>query len=136
MAEFAIKVSTNVSTGYTPFKLVYSFMLRMTMEIAPSDYPRVVDFANKVKENLQRAHDMIIHNRIQQTIHTNKRRCPDPPLEKGELAYLSTDKLNLPKGRAGKLTPLYIGLYKILEIFPETLNYVLKLPLQLESTQG
>src|SRR6266705_5936607 len=90
MAEFSINVSTNASTGYAPFELVYSFMPRMTMDIPPSDYPGVVDFANKAKENLQRAHDMIIHNRIQQTIQVNKRRCPDPPLEKGELAYLST----------------------------------------------
>src|SRR6266581_8690028 len=110
MAEFAINMSTNASTGYTPFKLVYGFMPRMTMEIPPLDYPGVVDFTNKVKENLQRAHDMTIHNHVQQTIQVNKRRCPDPPLGKGKLAYLSTDKLNLPKGRAGKLRPLYIGL--------------------------
>src|SRR6266704_1428807 len=58
MAEFAINASTNASTGYTPFELVYGFMPRMTMEIPPSDYPGVVDFANKAKENLQRAHDM------------------------------------------------------------------------------
>src|SRR6266581_3703300 len=110
MAEFTINASTNTSTGYAPFKLVYSFMPRMMMEIPPSDYPGVVDFTNKVKENLQRAHNVIIHNHVQQTIQANKRRHPDPPLEKGKLAYLSTDKLNLPKGRAGKLTPLYIGL--------------------------
>src|SRR6266571_2004236 len=132
MVEFSINASTNASTGYTPFELVYSFMLRMTMEIPPSDYPGVVDFSNKVKENLQRAHDAIIHNHVQQTIQVNKRRHLDPPLEKGELVYLSTDKLNLPKGRAGKLMPLYIGPNEILEAFPETLNYVLKLPPQLE----
>ena len=109
MAEFTINASTNASTGYAPFELVYGFMPKMTMEIPPSDYPGVVDFANKAKENLQSAHDAIIHNCIQQTIQANKRRHLDPPLEKGELAYLSTDKLNLPKGRAGKLTPLYIG---------------------------
>src|SRR6266705_3961025 len=132
MVEFAINASTNTSTGYAPFELVYSFMLRMTMEIPPSDYPGVVDFTNKAKENLQRAHDAIIHNHIQQTIQANKRRHLDLPLEKGELAYLSTDKLNLPKGRAGKLPPLYIGPYEILEAYPETLNYILKLPPQLE----
>src|SRR6266700_262465 len=47
MAEFAINASTNASTGYAPFELVYSFMPRMTMEIPPSDYPGVVDFTNK-----------------------------------------------------------------------------------------
>src|SRR6266705_5225412 len=107
MAEFAINMSTNTSTGYAPFKLVYGFMLRMMMEIPPSDYAGVVDFANKVKENLQRAHNAIIHNHIQQTIQANKRRCLGLPLEKGKLACFSMDKLNLPKGRAGKLTPLY-----------------------------
>ncbi len=132
MAEFTINASTNASTGYAPFELVYGFMLRMMMDIPPLDYPGVVDFTNKVKENLQRAHNMMIHNCIQQTIQANKRRCPDPPLEKGELAYLSMDKLNLPKGRAGKLTPLYIGPYEILEAYPETSNYILKLPPQLE----
>src|SRR6266581_7727303 len=132
MAEFAINASTNASTEYTPFKLVYGFMPRMMMEIPPSDYPRVVDFTNKAKENLQRAHNAIIHNHVQQTIQANKRRHLDPPLEKGELVYLSMDKLNLPKGRAGKLTPLYIGPYEILEAYPETSNYILKLPPQLE----
>src|SRR6266581_8603583 len=102
------------------------------MTVPPLDYPGVTDFTNKAKENLQGAHNTIIHNCIHQTIQANKKRCLDPPLKKGKLAYLSMDKLNLPKGRAGKLTPLYIGLYKILEAFPETLNYILKLPPQLE----
>ena len=79
MVEFAINVSTNASTGYAPFELVYGFMPRMTMEIPPLDYPGVVDFTNKVKENLQRAHNAIIHNHVQQTIQVNKRRHPDPP---------------------------------------------------------
>ena len=78
------------------------------------------------------AHDAIIHNRTAQTIQVNKKRRLDPPLKKGKLTYLSMDKLNLPKGRAGKLKPLHIGPYEILEIFPETSNYVLKLPPQLE----
>src|SRR6266705_7054882 len=86
MAEFAINMSTNTSTGYAPFELVYGFMPRMTMEIPPLDCPGVVDFTNKAKENLQRAHNVIIHNRIQQTIQANKRRHLDLPLEKDKLA--------------------------------------------------
>src|SRR6266705_249929 len=62
MAEFAINASTNALTGYAPFKLVYGFMPRMMMEIPPLDYPGVVDFTNKAKEGLQRAHNVIIHN--------------------------------------------------------------------------
>src|SRR6266581_3513636 len=132
MAEFTINVSSNTLTGFSPFELIYGHMPKMCLTAPPSDYPGVNDFSQKVRDNLMVAHDAIIHNRAAQTIQANKKRCPDLPLKKGELAYLSMDKLNLPKGRAGKLKPSYIGPYKILEIFPETLNYVLKLPLQLE----
>src|SRR6266705_525348 len=86
MAEFAINASTNASTGYAPFELVYSFMPKMMMEIPPSDYPGVIDFANKAKENLQGTHDAIIHNCVHQTIQANKKRHLDPPLKKGKLA--------------------------------------------------
>ncbi|KAF8322940.1 uncharacterized protein EI90DRAFT_2936129 [Cantharellus anzutake] len=93
----------------------------MCLSAPPSDYPGVNDFAQKAKENLMAAHDMIIHNHTAQTIQANKKRHLNLPLRKGEFAYLSMDKLNLPKGRAGKLKPLYIGPYEILETFPETL---------------
>src|SRR6266700_2750514 len=136
MAEFTINASSNTSTRFAPFKLTYGHMPKMCLTAPPSDYLGVNDFAQKVRDNLMAAHDAIIHNNAAQTIQANKKRCLDPPLKKGELAYLSTDKLNLPKGRAGKLMPLYIGPYEILEAIPETLNYILKLPLQLESTQG
>jgi hypothetical protein len=88
MAEFAINASTNALTGYAPFELIYSFMLKMTMEIPSSDYPGVVDFANKAKENLKKAHNAIIHNCVQQTIQANKKRCPDLPLKKGRTSLL------------------------------------------------
>jgi len=53
-------------------------------------------------------------------------------LKLGELAYISTKNLSLPKGQASKLLPKYIRLYKILEVFPDSSNYVLKLPPELE----
>src|SRR6266705_1450687 len=101
MAEFTINVSSNTSTGFAPFKLIYGHMPKMCLTAPPSDYLGVNDFAQKVKDNLMAAHNMIIHNRAAQTIHANKKRHPDLPLKKDELTYLSTDKLNLPKGRAG-----------------------------------
>src|SRR6266705_4830897 len=132
MAEFMINVSSNTLTGFAPFELIYGHMPKMCLTAPPSDYPGVNDFAQKARDNLMAAHDAIIHNRTAQTIQANKKRCLDLPLKKGELAYLSIDKLNLPKGRAGKLMPLYIGPYEVLEAIPETLNYILKLPLQLD----
>jgi hypothetical protein len=52
------------------------------------------------------AHDAIIESRINQMFHANKRRTQEDPFEEGDMVYLSTDKLNLPKGRAHKLLPL------------------------------
>ena len=53
-------------------------------------------------------------------------------LKLSKSVYISTKNLSLPKGQASKLLPKYIGLYEILEVFPNTSNYVLKLPPELE----
>ena len=45
---------------------------------------------------------------------------------------MSTVNLNLPKGRARKLCPKYIGPYKVLEARPEKSNYMLELPVALQ----
>jgi hypothetical protein len=72
-------------------------MPKMCLTAPPSDYPGVNYFAQKAKENLMAAHDAIIHNRAAQTIQANKKRCLDPPLRKGELAYLSMDTVMCPR---------------------------------------
>jgi hypothetical protein len=54
------------------------------------------------------------------------------PYELGEKVYLSTENLSLPKGRAKKLLPKYIGPYKIIAAKPQTSRYTIELPLQLK----
>ena len=76
-------------------------------------------------------HDTIIASRINQTTQANKRRQQEEPLSTGELVYLSTANLNLPKGRALKLTPRFIGPYQITSANPKTSNYTLELPPEL-----
>src|SRR6266704_317167 len=87
MAEFAINVSSNTSTGFAPFELIYGHMPKICLTAPPSDYPGVNDFAQKVRDNLMAAHDAIIHNCTAQTIQANKKRCLDLPLKKGKLTY-------------------------------------------------
>ena len=53
-------------------------------------------------------------------------------MKKGNLAYISTKNLLLPKGRVSKLLPKYVRPYKILKVFPDSSNYVIKLPPELE----
>ena len=44
------------------------------------------------------------------------------------MVYLSTKNLSVPKGRARKLVPKFIGPYKITEANRDTSNYTLELP--------
>lgn len=134
MTEFAINSSRSSSTGFAPFELVYGMLPSMTLELPKATLPGVEEFAQQAINNLQTAHDAIIKSRVDQAYQANKSRQEDPlNLEVGDLAYLSTTNLNMPKGRAKKLNPLYIGPYKIIKSYPTTSNYVLLLPPELKN---
>ena len=49
----------------------------------------------------------------------------------GDLVYVSTADLSLPKGRASTLLPKYVGPFKILDAQPSVLTYKVELPTQL-----
>ena len=74
------------------------------------------------------AHDVIIVNRVQQTFHTNKKRQASALYHVGDHVYLSTKNLTLPKGRARKLVPKYIGPYKVVKAHNEASTVTLELP--------
>src|SRR5258708_21912227 len=132
MTEFAINSSVNKTTGFAPFELIYRHLLQMVMFIPSSEFTGVQDFAQKALDNLQSAHDVILMNHVRQVIQVNKHRLPDLLLKVGDLIYLSTKDLNLPKGQAKKLTPLFIGPYEVLKPHKNTSNYTIKLPPELE----
>ncbi len=98
MTEFTINSSVNRTTGFAPFELVYGYMLQMMTNISSSEFSGVQDFTEMALDNLQSAHDAILMNHIRQVIQVNKHRSPDLTLKVGNLAYLSTKDLNLPKG--------------------------------------
>ncbi|KAG6859683.1 hypothetical protein C0993_003595, partial [Termitomyces sp. T159_Od127] len=91
------------------------------------------DFVQTALTNLANAHDAIIEARIFQTRHANNRWGDELAIDKGGLVYLSTKNLNLPKGRASKLCPKWVGPYKVLKAEPSTSNYVLELPTVLQA---
>ena len=51
----------------------------------------------------------------------------------GDLVYVSTVDLSLPKGRASKLLPKYVGPFKILDVQPSVSTYKVELPTQLRA---
>ena len=91
----------------------------------------VREFADKALQNLMDAHDSIIESRVTQKHYADKRRSEEPSLKIDSLVYLSTRNLSLPRGRASKLLPKFIGPYPIVEANPETSNYRLGLPTEL-----
>jgi hypothetical protein len=80
-----------------------------------SSFLGVQGFADDVQDMVICAHDMIIASCVNQTHQANQQQQGDDPLlEVGRKAYLSTENLNLPKARAQKLMPKYIGPYKVI----------------------
>jgi transposase InsO family protein len=133
MTEFAINSSISESTGFAPFELTYGYMPSMIKKF-PADKsfpPGVSAYASQALHYVADAHDSIIANRVFQRHHANRRRSAEPSIAVGNLVYLSTKNLSLPKGRASKLLPKFVGPYKVLKANPHTSNYELELPEEL-----
>jgi len=134
MVEFAINSSISESTGYAPFELAGGYMPSMIKEIRSDENfaQGVKMFALTALQNLADAHDAIIEARVFQADKANKKRGDEPNIAIGDLVYLSTKNLNMPKNRARKLCPKYIGPYKVSTAYPESSNYSLELPMALQ----
>jgi hypothetical protein len=58
------------------------------------------------------AHDAILEHRMDQTFHANRKRRESDIYAVDNRVYLSRQTLTLPKGRARKLVPQYMGPYR------------------------
>ena len=116
--EFAINSARSESTGYAPFFLNHGRMPRSMIWDNPGteEYPAVRAYAQKVKYAIMMAHDSILGARVKQTRDANRRRRPSP-FVRGDLVYVSTKNLSLPKGLTRKFIPKFIGPYRISEDF-------------------
>ncbi|KAI0057645.1 hypothetical protein BV25DRAFT_1762040, partial [Artomyces pyxidatus] len=76
--------------------------------------PGVKQFADTAMNNLAMAHDAIIESRVIQTHNANKARRSEHDFDEGDLVYVSTENLSLPKGRANKLLPKFIGPFAVI----------------------
>jgi hypothetical protein len=128
--EFAINSARNDTTGYSPFFLNSGQMPRSFVFNATSEYPGVRVFAQRMKDSILTAHDAILEARVKQTRQANKHR-REAPFVLGDLVYLSTKNLSLPKSRARKLVPKYIGPFRITRVIVPGATYALDLPSEL-----
>lgn len=97
--ELAMNCARSDTTGFSPFFLNYGRMLRPLIWNAESEYPGVEVFAQKMKDAIMVAHNQIIEARVKQTCQANKHR-RQAEFAVGDLVYLSTKNLRLPKNRA------------------------------------
>jgi hypothetical protein len=119
--------ATSDTTGFSPCFLNYGRTPAPLLWTPKSKYPGMRTFAENMKNAIMTAHDEIIAARVKQTRQANRDRRP-APFEQGDLVYLSTKNLRLPKNRARKLTPKYIGPFRILKEIEKGASYKLDLP--------
>ena len=81
--------------------------------------------------NLIDVHDAILEHRVMQTHYSNKHQRPGVIYHENDMVYLSTKNLALPKGRARKLMPRFLGPYKVLKAMNDSSNVTLELPPEL-----
>ena len=129
MVEFAINSSVNATTGYAPFELNYGYMPQSGQHISiDTTFKGVKQFTQQAVWNLMDAHDAILEHRIGQMHYSNKCHQPTVKYQINDLVYLSTKNSTLPKHRAQKLMPKFIGPYKILKVMNKSSNVTLELP--------
>jgi hypothetical protein len=129
MTEFALNSSSSATTGFTPFELSGGYMPSLGRELnLTTPFKGVKQFAEQARWNLIAAHDVIITNCVVQMARVNMLRSDSPEYKVGDLVYLSTDNLSLPKGWGKKLQPKHIGPYKVLEAHHRASTVQLELP--------
>jgi hypothetical protein len=100
MVEFALNSAISNSSGFAPFKLNYGYMPSMDPGIVAehSKVPGMKKFVKCALQNLADAHDAIIECHIQQMHNANHHRHNNDEFREGDLKYISTADLSLPKG--------------------------------------
>jgi hypothetical protein len=133
LIEFAINSSIGNATGLAPFEINCGYMPTMMREVKLNEKipPGIRTFAMNALRNMTMAHDALIESRVFQQRHADKRRRAEPKIRVDDLVYLSTKNIAMPKGRANKLVPKFVGPYRVTKAIPRTSNYELELPAEL-----
>lgn len=120
--EFEVNSARSSTTGFPPFQLSYGRNPSSMIWKVKDEFPGVQAFAKRTKLVIMRAHDAIIASRMVNTVQADRRRAL-ANYKSGDLVYLSTRNLSLPKGLARKLVPKYPGLIETTEVLKEAATY-------------
>jgi hypothetical protein len=129
MVELTLNSNVSATTGFGPFELNHGYMARIDLSVnTDTTFKGVSQFAQQALWILVAAHDAILEHRVDQTFHSNQKCCESEISVVDDRVYLSTQNLTLPKGRARKLVPWYIGPYHVTEVHNKASTVTLELP--------
>ena len=110
MVEIVLNSNVSATTGFALFELNHGYMPRIDLPVnTDTTFKGVSQFAQQARWSLMATHDAILEHRVDQTFHANRKHRESEIYAVDDHVYLSTQNLTLPKGRARKLVPRYIG---------------------------
>ena len=129
LVEFAMNSSVSESTGYAPFESNYGWLPRLMQGMGEEpSHAGIAQIIENIKDVLDKTYDKLATQRARQAMQANKQCHDGQQFQEGEEVLLAMANLNLPKGRAGKLCPKYIGPFKVLKAYQDSSTYQVKLP--------
>ncbi|QRV93625.1 Transposon Tf2-1 polyprotein [Ceratobasidium sp. AG-Ba] len=130
--EFAVNSARSEATGLSPFYLNYGRTPSPIVTSTNSKFPGVREHIKRIKIAIMTAHDAILDARIKMTKQANQHRRP-VDIEEGDLVYVSTKHMRMPKGFARKLAPKYVGPYRVERVVTPGASYKIELPEELKA---
>jgi hypothetical protein len=123
--------NVSVTAGFAPFELNHSYMQQIDLPVnTDTTFKGVLQFAQWAQWSLMAAHTMLY---LDQMFHANRKHHGSKIYVVDDHIYLSTQNLTLPKGRARKLVPRYIGPYRVTKAHNKASTATLKLPEDLKN---
>jgi hypothetical protein len=134
LVEFAMNSAISESTSHAPFELNYGWMPKLIGGLE-FESPRegVKQFIENIRNVLNKTFDKLVTQQTRHAVKANRHCREGQKFNVGDLVLLSTENLSLPKGRARKLLPKYLGPYKVLVANHSKSAYKIELPPDLKA---